>query len=349
MRVYGRVVQLDRSYPLVELAYAAQDVAQSFCDCAQDCKHLRLSKEYRRAEHAISLVKDKEQDIRATIGDWLVLELDELHDKARILSILERKNELKRWDGSSLGKHQILAANLDQALIVLPLQEKPLAPQFLMRMLKALVLAFDAGLEACVLLSKIDRKHSQAALEEDMELVRQYLGALTAYVPVIAVSVCDGRGIDELRQHIDRPQMMSVLLGQSGAGKSSLVNALLGVQLCETQEVRSKDDKGRHTTVARTLIELERGGALIDAPGLRSFPLRDQTQGMQATFPEIFLAAQSCKFRDCLHEDEPDCKVRELVEASKLSALRLDMFRLLIQEMQRTEEKMDISVRRTRR
>ncbi len=320
----ARIIQLDRSYPLCELEQTGEQI---------------------RAEFAISLTKSK-QDSKACVGDWVLLDRPKDHDKALICSIEPRRSELGRWDGSSMGDKQVLAANVDLVIALVPLQKDRVDKAELLRMLKALVLAYDGSCRSAVVLSKADRKQTEQDLELDIQRVKDCLGALADEIKIIVTSAQTGQGIANLRALVDQKAYCSVLVGQSGAGKSSLANALLGEDLLETAEVRAKDDRGRHTTVARTLLRLPSGGELIDVPGLRSFPLRGHDKGLELAFPEISQASQACKFRDCSHGEEPGCAVRELVEQGELPLLRLDLYRSLLKEMNRMEEKMDSSVRR---
>lgn len=318
--VLGRVVKLDRGFPLVVTAH---DVV--------------------RAEHAISLVKTA--DVRSAIGDWVALSLPPDHDKAIIEAVLPRHSEFSRWDGSSLGGKQVLASNIDRVLVAVPLAKKPLPQSTILRILKALVIAYDAGCEAAVVLTKDDRKKNP----EDAELDRRYVErAVGPRVPVVLTSAVEGRGIEEVRALIG-PDETGALLGESGAGKSTLMNALLGGDVMATQSVREKDDKGRHTTVSRCMLAIPGGGIIIDAPGLRSLPLMGHDHGLERAFPEISAVADACRFRDCTHGDEPECAVRELVMQGELDELRLESYRLVRAEMERMESNLDPAAKRTKR
>ncbi len=299
----GRVIRLDRGYPLIE----TQDGPV-------------------RAEHAISLVKDRHRDVRAAVGDWVVLDTPQGHDKAVIETVLERASELSRWDGGSWGARQVLAANVDTMLVAQPLSSRDLVCD---RLVRSVVLAHEGGIAPCVLLTKADRAGGEERLGR---LVEQARGAVGADVPVVAVSAPEGRGVQQVRELI-APGTSAVLLGESGAGKSTLVNALVGAEVLGVGEVRGRDDQGRHTTVARRMVKVPQAGVLVDAPGLRSLPLLDEERGLAATFPEICERVGGCRFRDCTHGNEPGCAVLEGVRAGLVDPSRLEEYRMLLAEM----------------
>lgn len=299
----GRVIRLDRGYPLVE-------TAEGPC----------------RAEHAISLVKDRFRDFRAAVGDWVVLDTPEGHDKAVIETVLARATELSRWDGGTWGARQVLAANVDTMLVAQPLSKRDLVCD---RLVRSVVLARQGGIAPCVLLTKADRCGGEERLQTIMAQVRCAVGQ---GVPVVALSVPEGRGVEEVRQLIE-PGRCAILLGESGAGKSTLVNALVGAEVLGVGEVRGRDDQGRHTTVARRMVKVPDAGVLVDAPGLRSLPLLDEEAGLARTFPEIDELVGGCRFRDCTHGNEPGCAVREGVREGTVDPGRLEEYRMLVSEM----------------
>ena len=298
----GRVIRLDRGYPLVE-------TAEGPC----------------RAEHAISLVKDRFRDFRAAVGDWVVLDTPEGHDKAVIETVLARATELSRWDGGTWGTRQVLAANVDTMLVAQPLSKRDLVCD---RLVRSVVLARQGGIAPCVLLTKVDRCGGEERLQTIMAQVRCAVGQ---GVPVVALSVPEGRGVEEVRQLIE-PGRCAILLGESGAGKSTLVNALVGAEVLGVGEVRGRDDQGRHTTVAR-MVKVPDAGVLVDAPGLRSLPLLDEEAGLARTFPEIDELVGGCRFRDCTHGNEPGCAVQEGVREGTVDPGRLEEYRMLVSEM----------------
>lgn len=299
----GRVIRLDRGYPLVE-------TAEGPC----------------RAEHAISLVKDRFRDFRAAVGDWVVLDTPEGHDKAVIETVLARATELSRWDGGTWGARQVLAANVDTMLVAQPLSKRDLVCD---RLVRSVVLARQGGIAPCVLLTKVDRCGGEERLQTIMAQVRCAVGQ---GVPVVALSVPEGRGVEEVRQLIE-PGRCAILLGESGAGKSTLVNALVGAEVLGVGEVRGRDDQGRHTTVARRMVKVPDAGVLVDAPGLRSLPLLDEEAGLARTFPEIDELVGGCRFRDCTHGNEPGCAVQEGVREGTVDPGRLEEYRMLVSEM----------------
>jgi ribosome biogenesis GTPase len=145
----------------------------------------------------------------------------------------------------------------------------------------------------------------------------------------------------------------AALLGSSGVGKSSLINALLGDALpsaaqLATQAVREDDDRGRHTTTSRQLLLVPGGGVVIDTPGMRELQLWDAADGIGRTFGDIQELAARCKFRDCRHRSEPGCAVRAAVESKTLDAERVESFQKLEREEQFLEAKQDAALRSQR-
>lgn len=309
----GRVIRLDRGYPLVSTPEGPF-----------------------RAEHAISLVKGT--DVRAAVGDWAVVRRPQGHDKARIERLLPRAGELSRWDGSSRGERQVLAANVDVLIVAQPLSKRDVP---LDRIVRSVVLANEGGVQPAVALTKADRSPDCERLESDLAAVRRAVGP---DVPVVVVSSLDGRGVATVRELIPIGAT-ALLLGESGAGKSTLVNVLLGEEVLGVGEVRGRDDQGRHTTVARRMLKVPDAGVLVDAPGLRSLPLLDEERGLARTYPEISSLVPSCRFRDCTHGGEPGCAVREALVQGDIDEVRLSEYRLLAAEMLANRRRLDPSAK----
>lgn len=315
-RQVGRVVKLDRGFPLVRL----------------------VSGEEVRCEHAISLVKGSDQ--RAVIGDFVTVSLPEGHDKGIIEETLPRTSSFVRKDPTERALPQTLAANFDLVLVAQPLEEVNVR-----RLERELVLAHETGVEVAVVLTKADL----VASAQEVEAVRQRIDGFIGNDSVLVVSEKDPQSIQVVADLIAKDNKMAVLLGRSGVGKSSLVNMLVGKEVQSTTPVR-QDGKGRHTTVSREIIELPSGGSVIDMPGVRGLGLWDADEGIGATFSDIEELSQSCRFRDCTHTNEPGCAVKRAVDAGELSSARLESYVRLREESQQVKVRREEAERiRTRR
>ena len=295
----GVVVQLDRGFPLV-----------------------RSGELFMRCKHATHLVKH--DDTRATIGDRVVFEPLEGAQEGLILKILPRKNAFVRKDPAERSQKQILAANFDIVLIV-----EPVLDYNERRVERACVLAFESGASVAVVLTKTDlaEQSGETANAYKENIIRAFLD-----VDVFTTSIADNTGIDAVRADIGNKR--AVVLGKSGAGKSSLVNALAQKAVQEVGEVRQRDNKGRHTTVARKIIDLPGGGSVVDIPGIRGLALWDNSRGIEAVFSDIEELSQQCKFRDCSHTLEPGCAVLSAIGNGLLSNQRLEVYIRLKKEVQ---------------
>jgi ribosome biogenesis GTPase len=246
-------------------------------------------------------------------GDWVVVEED------RITDVLERRTVIARRRPGRRSEVQALAANVDVVFIVealgTPINER--------RIERYLTLVWDGGATPVIVLSKADRSVDLAA---DVEAAEEaFLG-----VSVVALSAIEDEDIDALTATIPEGATIA-LLGPSGVGKSTLLNRLAGNDIAQTSDVRSGDDKGRHTTTRRTLSVLERY-AVIDTPGLREIGLAGGEEGIRLTFDDVDAVAERCRFGDCTHAEEPGCAVREAVEDGTLDTERVGHYRQLLKE-----------------
>ncbi|WP_160000043.1 ribosome small subunit-dependent GTPase A [Roseomonas sp. 18066] len=256
-----------------------------------------------------------------TAGDWVALSATPGEAKAVIHAVLPRRTAFVRRAADSVQTLQVIAANIDVVFVVTSMNAD-LNPRRLERFLAA---AWQSGARPVVVLTKAD-------LSEQPESQAAGIAALAAGCPVVVVSVREGRGLDALKAHI-LPGETCVLIGSSGVGKSTLVNALLGEERMATQDIRAADAKGRHTTSYRQLVLLPEGGLILDTPGIREVGLIDADEGLSTVFDDIEALALRCRFRDCGHGKEPGCAVRGALEAGLLDAGRWASFQKLNQEL----------------
>jgi ribosome biogenesis GTPase len=273
------------------------------------------------------------------VGDWVIIS----DDLEKIDHVLSRSSALTRRASSDTvrAESHTVAANIDTVLVVQAATPDP----NLRRIERELVLAFDSGAQPVLVFNKIDEMDA-----EGLSLMVRRVEPVLAGVPLLFVSAKTGAGLDGLRAYTyissindtqknvaSAPQTIA-LLGASGVGKSTLINALSGHDGQATGAVREGDQRGRHTTTAAELVRLVNGGWLIDTPGLRAVSLWMSNHGIEQAFSDIFTLTESCKFRDCKHEDEPSCAVRAAVERGDVSPERLANMKMLVAEELELEE-----------
>lgn len=259
------------------------------------------------------------------VGDWVVVEDD------AVTGVLQRSSLLRRQDPD--GGEQPLVANLDVLLIVCGL-DRPVKPG---RIQRSTALAWDAGAVPVVVLTKADLVGEASTIATEVK-------AANPGVEVIISSVTDDLGLDAIR--LLARERTVVLLGESGAGKSTMANALVGGEMIATGTVRAGDAKGRHTTTRRELHLLPTGGVLIDTPGVRAVGLWVDSDAIAATFDDIESLVHGCRFNDCAHAGEPGCAVAAAVEAGDLAPERLVAWRALQREAESSARRADEQERR---
>jgi ribosome biogenesis GTPase len=243
--------------------------------------------------------------------------------------VLPRKSAFIRKSPFNETKPQVLAANVDVVFIVAGLDN-----DFnLRRIERYLTLGWESGAQPVVLLTKAD-------LCDDVDARVAEVEAIAFGVPVHAVSAPRGDGVDTVRSYVP-PGRTAGLLGSSGVGKSTLVNALVGHELLPTQPVRESDSEGRHTTTHRELVLLPEGGLVLDTPGMRELQLWDADEGIAATFDDVEALIAQCRFTDCSHGEEPGCAVREAIKEGTLDKERFESWEKLQRELDHLVTKQD--------
>ncbi|MDG6257951.1 MAG: ribosome small subunit-dependent GTPase A [Methanomicrobiaceae archaeon] len=268
------------------------------------------------------------------VGDFVVL-LDQPETGTRmIVDILPRRTVFSRGAPGEDGEAQVIAANIDTVFIVTAAG----ADFNLRRLERYLAVVHASGAEPVILINKAD-------LADDPDALRARASAVAGGVPVLAVSALQGEGMIRLAEFL-RPGSTVALIGSSGVGKSTLLNALLPDALQETSEVRAHDGKGRHTTSVRQLFVLPGGAMVIDNPGLREIQLHSAAAGIEETFADVIELACGCRYPDCRHEGEPGCAVRAAVEEGVLPGERLMSYLRLVREAEFQAEKTVIGLKR---
>jgi ribosome biogenesis GTPase len=256
------------------------------------------------------------------VGDWVRARRADT-TLALIENVEPRTTSISRQRPSGGGK-QVLAANVDLIVIVMSLD----GDYNLRRLERYLVLAAASGAPAMVALNKVDVCAEWLARLAEVRTVTRDALALSAHESVAPITeAIRGRTV--------------VLLGSSGAGKSTIANALLGEPRQATQSVRESDSRGRHTTTRRMLIELPGGGALIDTPGLRELALWAGQDSVDEVFDGIATLARQCRFHDCAHAGEPGCAVSAALKAGELEPARWASYQKLLAEARYHERSVD--------
>jgi ribosome biogenesis GTPase len=282
-----------------------------------------------RAELSGRLRHDDEQP---AVGDWLAVAPRASEGRATVHAVLPRRSAFVRKVAWAQTKPQVVAANVDVVFVVCGLD----ANYNVRRIERYLTLAWESGAQPVVLLTKAD-------LCEDVDLRVYEVESIAFGIPVHAVSVAHGDGVESVRAHVPHGRT-AALLGSSGVGKSTLVNALVGKELLATREVR-EDGRGRHTTTQRQLVALPEGGLMLDTPGMRELQLWDAGSGLEAAFQDVESLAGRCRFADCAHRREPGCAVRAALAEGTLDVERFESWRKLQRELERLARKQDARAR----
>jgi ribosome biogenesis GTPase len=276
--------------------------------------------------------KLRRDDGLPVVGDWVALQRS--GGAAVLQEILPRRSSLSRKVPGEVTREQVVATNIDTVFLVMGLDG-----DFNLRRFERLaVMAWESGAQPVGVLTKADLHGDPAAARLDAQMVLP--GA-----PVHYVSSLTREGLEALRPFLVEASTVS-LIGSSGAGKSTLINALCGEEIMRTAAVRPSDQRGRHTTNHRQLVQLPGGGLLVDNPGIREIQLWADDEALAEAFDDIAGLSNDCRFRDCRHEGEPGCAVQLAVEKGDLSPSRLANWRALEKELLHLERRRDVASQR---
>lgn len=254
-------------------------------------------------------------------GDWVAVSVQTSGNAAIIHHMLPRRTAFIRKAAGNEQTPQTVAANIDVVLIVTSLN----SDFNLRRLERTLAIAWESGAIPAIVLTKAD-------LCDNAEYYLTQVSSIAPDITVLAVSVVTGQGISDLKRLVPAGKT-AVVLGSSGVGKSTLVNALMGANLMAIQGIRASDERGKHTTTHRELLLLPEGGALLDTPGMRELGLWDSEEGLSTTFTDIDTLISGCRFTNCGHMTELGCAIQDALSNGVLDEHRWQSFRKLQREM----------------
>jgi len=262
------------------------------------------------------------------VGDWVAVGARPGEGSGTIHAVLARRTKFSRKTAWQAAEEQVLVANVDVVFVVTSLNED----LNLRRLERYLTLAWESGATPVIVLTKADLVGDPLPAVAEVESV-------AFGVPVVATSTRTRVGLDILRSWLP-VGTTGALLGSSGVGKSTLVNALAGDERQLTREIRD-DGRGRHTTVRRELIVLDDGGLIVDTPGMRELQLWEADEGLDEAFEDVTALFAGCRFSDCAHDSEPGCAVHAALEDGTLAPERWESFRKLQRELEHLERRLD--------
>ena len=257
-----------------------------------------------------------------TVGDWVYVQIFDDASLAIIYEILPRKSLLKRKNPGKKIEYQLIAANIDTAIIM-----QSVDSNFNLRRLERyLALIYESNITPAIFLSKSDLVGI-----DDIEKKKNEINKIAHDIKIEAFSNNKINEIEKIKAHFI-PTQTYCLLGSSGVGKTTLLNNLINKELYKTRPVREKDGRGRHTTTRRELTLLENGSIVIDNPGMRELGIISMDSGLDDTFNEIVELANQCRFKDCTHTVEKNCAILNALEKGTISKERYNNYLKIFKE-----------------
>lgn len=298
----------------------------------KDCFPARVSAEQKNSYQVLmesgehrALLSDKiwfdsfERSEMPVVGDWVIVSVPISAEHRVIKKVMTRKSKFSRKSLDSYGRNfskagtseeQILSANMDIVALVIALDN-----DFNLRKIERyMTLMWDSGAEPVILLNKADDCPDYERYVMDAE-------AISYGIPIHPISAKEGFGMENVLKYCQRGKTVT-FIGSSGVGKSTIINYLLGEDRMKVFAIRDADHRGRHTTTHRQLIPFHKGGILIDNPGMRDIKVMGDPSNLDLTFRDIIELSAQCKFRNCRHETEPDCAIKEAIENGNLAEKR---------------------------
>ena len=248
------------------------------------------------------------------VGDLVEADIEEGEESIVITKIYDRKNYITRQSPHNKHLHHIVAANLDQSILLVTLKDPKTSTGFIDRFLVA---SEAYHVPAIIVFNKTDlHKEKEKVKFEKVKNIYEKIG-----YPVYAMSINENKGIQEVKALLKNK--ITLISGHSGVGKSSFINSILPENISKTQEVSEWSGKGLHTTTFAEMFDLPFGGKIIDTPGMREFAMMDiEPHELSHYFPEMKVLINDCRFNNCIHIEEPGCAVKFAVEENKISPER---------------------------
>ncbi len=315
---------------------------QGFCAARVAREHKNLYWLFTEAGEEMAILSDKlfmnaftSIELPA-VGDWVVYDRKPDFERLFIEGILPRQSKFSRKGKNTYGRNytkdgtsdeQIISANIDTVFLVISLDR-----DFNQRKIERyLTLIWDSCSNPVIILNKADQC-------EDIEYYRSEAEAVAMGIPIHIVSALENTGIDELLPFIETGKTIT-FIGSSGTGKSSIINRIMGEERQYVSHVREGDNRGRHTTTSREMIFTPNGSIIIDNPGMRDIQLSVSEETLDRTFSDIAELILQCKFRNCRHETEPGCAIREAIENGELSQERYESYQKMQREVRFQEKR----------